>query len=71
MLNQIDVEGVSQVRRDKVREDALQLLVVQPGEDAPAWSVKLTLSGDSLTGDASAERDGQTMKGHVNLRRST
>ena len=59
-----------EISQAKADGDTLSF-VVQPGEDAPAWSVKLTLSGDSLTGDASAERDGQTLKGHVNLRRST
>ena len=43
---------------------------VQPGEDAPTWSVKLTLDGDDLNGDASAERDGETRKAKVTLKRS-
>lgn len=43
---------------------------VQPGEDGPTWTVKLTLAGDDLNGDASAERDGETRKAKVTLKRS-
>ena len=43
---------------------------VHPGEDGPAWTVKLTLDGDDLNGDASAERDGETRKAKVILKRS-
>jgi len=58
-----------QVTKGKVEGEAVTFQV-QPGEDGPAWTVKLTLAGDDLNGDASAERDGETRKAKVTLKRS-
>ena len=59
----------SQIKNGKVEGQAVTFQV-QPGEEGPTWTVKLTLAGDDLNGDASAERDGETRKAKVTLKRS-
>jgi hypothetical protein len=58
-----------QITNGKVEGDAVSFQV-QPGDEAPTFTVKLTLAEDDLKGDASAERDGETRKGKVTLKRS-
>jgi hypothetical protein len=59
----------SPITNGKVEGDAVTFQV-QPGDEGPTWSVKLTLAGDDLNGDASAARDGETRKAKVTLKRS-
>src|SRR6266481_5132881 len=51
----------AQIKNGKVEGQAVTFQV-QPGDEGPTWNVKLTLAGDDLNGDASAERDGETRK---------
>ena len=59
----------SQIKNGKVEGHAVTFQV-QPGDEGPTWTVKLTLAGDDLNGDASAERDGETRKAKLTLKRS-